>query len=70
MEVHDQLHIPTALPSDTHLIGGWVDSRASENDMEKRNFFPLPEIEPKLLSHLAHTQIATLIAILAPLIDL
>jgi hypothetical protein len=29
----------------THWIGGWVDTRAGENDMEKRKFLNLPGLE-------------------------
>jgi hypothetical protein len=34
----------------THWKGGWVDPRSNVDIMEKRkNLFPLPGIEPKLL---------------------
>jgi hypothetical protein len=29
----------------THWIGGWVDPRASLDDVEKRNFLTLPELK-------------------------
>jgi hypothetical protein len=29
----------------THWIGGWVDPRAGQDDLEKRKFFTLPGLE-------------------------
>jgi hypothetical protein len=45
MEVSGQFHTQAALPSrerspGTHWIGGWVDSRAGLDDMEKWKFLP------------------------------
>jgi hypothetical protein len=44
-----QLHAPAALPSETspgtHFIWGWVDPRASLDEMGKWKFFTLPGFE-------------------------
>jgi hypothetical protein len=40
----------------THCIGGWVDPRASLDDMEKWKFLPLPGLEPRPLSRPARSQ--------------
>jgi hypothetical protein len=60
MEVSGQLHAPAALPpgksSGTHFIGGWVDPRASLEDLEKRKFFTLPGIELRTIGRPARSQ--------------
>jgi hypothetical protein len=48
--VSGQLHSPVALPPGerapgTDWIGGWVDPRASLDDLEKRKFLTLPGLE-------------------------
>jgi hypothetical protein len=40
----------------THWIGGWLDPRASLDDLEKRKFLTLLRLELRLLSHPAHSQ--------------
>jgi hypothetical protein len=40
----------------THWIGGWVGSRASLDDVEKRKLLTLPGLELWLLSRPAHSQ--------------
>jgi hypothetical protein len=40
----------------THWIGGWVDPRASMEDLEKRKFFTLPGLELPSLSRQARIQ--------------
>jgi hypothetical protein len=40
----------------THWIGGWVDSRAGLDDVEKRKFFTLPELELRRLGRPARSQ--------------
>jgi hypothetical protein len=52
--VSGQLHAPATLPPEkgpgTHFIGGWVDPRAGQDNMEKWKFFTLPGLElPPLL---------------------
>jgi hypothetical protein len=53
MEVSGQLHTPAALPPrerapDTHLIGGWVGSRAVLDAVVKRKIpSPRPESNPR-----------------------
>jgi hypothetical protein len=46
LEVSGQLHARPLYPRGkgpgTHSIGGWVDPRAGQDDMEKRKFFTLP----------------------------
>jgi hypothetical protein len=37
---------PEEIVPGTHWIGGWVDSRADMDAVEKRQNLPLPEIEP------------------------
>jgi hypothetical protein len=37
----------------THWIGGWVDLRASLDDVEKRKFLPPPELELRPLEPVA-----------------
>jgi hypothetical protein len=36
---------PWDITPSTHFIGGWVDPRASVDDMEKWTFFTLPGLE-------------------------
>jgi hypothetical protein len=55
MEVSGQLHTPATLPPgerapSTHWIGGWVDPRASLDDVENRKFLTLPGLELQSLS--------------------
>jgi hypothetical protein len=57
MQVSSQLHAPVALPPrkvppppGTHWIGGWVDPRASLDDVQKRKFLTLPRLELRPLS--------------------
>jgi hypothetical protein len=40
----------------TYWIGGWVDPRASVDDMEKRKFLTISGIDLRPLSHPAHSQ--------------
>jgi hypothetical protein len=40
----------------THCIGGWVDPRASLNDVEKRKFLTLSELELRPLGRPARSQ--------------
>jgi hypothetical protein len=59
--VSGQIHAPAALPTrvrapGTRWIGGWVDPRAGLNDMEKRKFLILPELELEPLGRAAHSQ--------------
>jgi hypothetical protein len=42
--------------SDTHWIGGWVDPRADPEDVEKRKFLILPELELRPLCRPARSQ--------------
>jgi hypothetical protein len=57
-----QLHAPTGLPLGKappplyNWIGGWVDPRASLDDLEKRKFFTLPGLEVQPLSRPARSQ--------------
>jgi hypothetical protein len=41
--------------SGTHWIAGWVDPRAALDDVEKRKFLPLPELELRPLSRPARS---------------
>jgi hypothetical protein len=59
--VSDQLHAPAALPPGerapgTQWIGGWVDPRASLDDVEKRKFLTLPGLELRPLDRPARSQ--------------
>jgi hypothetical protein len=40
----------------THLIEDWVGPRAGLDDVEKRKFFTLPELQLRPLSHPARNQ--------------
>jgi hypothetical protein len=40
----------------THCIGGWVDSRAGLDNIEKWKLLTLPELEPRPLSRPARSQ--------------
>jgi hypothetical protein len=40
----------------THWIGGWVDTRAGLDDVEKRKFLTLPELELRPLGHPSRSQ--------------
>jgi hypothetical protein len=40
----------------THWIGGWVGPRAGLDDVEKRNFLILPELELRPLGRSARNQ--------------
>jgi hypothetical protein len=42
--------------SGTHWIGGWVDPRASLDDVEKRKFLILPGLEIRPLGRAARSQ--------------
>jgi hypothetical protein len=51
-----QLHAPATLPpreraASTHWIGGWVDPRASLDNVEIRKFLTLSGLELRPLSH-------------------
>jgi hypothetical protein len=37
-------------------MGGWVGPRAGLDDVEKRKYFTLPELEPRPLDHEARSQ--------------
>jgi hypothetical protein len=59
--VSRQLHAPAALPPgkrapSTHWIGGWVNPRAGLDDMERRTFFTLRELELRPLGPPALSQ--------------
>jgi hypothetical protein len=58
--VSGQHHVPAALPREkapgTHWIGGWVDPRASLDDVEKRKFWILLGLELQPLDHPAQSQ--------------
>jgi hypothetical protein len=41
----------------THWIGGWVDSKAGLDDVEKRKIFPLPGLKLQPLGCSAHSQL-------------
>jgi hypothetical protein len=62
LKVSGQLHAPAALPPgkepppSTHWIGGWVDPRASLNNMEKWKFLTLLGLELRPLGHPACSQ--------------
>jgi hypothetical protein len=50
LKLSGQLHSPAALTlgkkaSDTHWTGGYVDTRVSLDDVEKRNFLIIPGLE-------------------------
>jgi hypothetical protein len=55
-----QLHAPATLPlgrvPGTHWIGGWVDPRASLDDLEKRKYLTLSGLKLQPLSHPAQSQ--------------
>jgi hypothetical protein len=56
-----QLHATAALPPgerapDTHWIGGWVGPRAGPDDVEKRKFLTLPELELRPFGSPARSQ--------------
>jgi hypothetical protein len=54
LEVSGNPHAPAALP---HWIGGWVDSGAGLDDMEKlKKFFTLPGLELRPLGRPARSQ--------------
>jgi hypothetical protein len=40
----------------THWIGGWVDPRAGQDDLEKKKFLILPGLELQPLSRPAYIQ--------------
>jgi hypothetical protein len=57
-----QLHAPAASPPGErahgiHWIGGWVDSIVGLDDMEKRKFLTLPELELQPLGRPARSQL-------------
>jgi hypothetical protein len=61
MELSGHLHAPGHFtPGDkaagTHRIGGWVDSRVGVDNVEKRKFLTLPELELRHLGHPARSQ--------------
>jgi hypothetical protein len=47
---------PMERASGTHLVGGWMDPRASLHDMEKRKFLTLPKLELRPLDRPARSQ--------------
>jgi hypothetical protein len=47
---------PRGKSPDTHWIGGWVDPRASLDDVEKRKFLTLPGLKLRPLSCPARSQ--------------
>jgi hypothetical protein len=47
---------PCRFTPGTHWIGGWVDPRASLDDVKKRNFLTLPGLELRLLDRSARSQ--------------
>jgi hypothetical protein len=56
-----QLHVPAALPPGerapgTHWVEGWVDPRASLDDLEKRKFLTLPRLKLRPLGRPARSQ--------------
>jgi hypothetical protein len=55
-----QLQAPAALPEGrapgTHWIGGWVGPKACLDDVEKRKFLTLPELELRSLGRSARSQ--------------
>jgi hypothetical protein len=58
--VSGQLHAPAALPPGKepqvpHWIGGWVDLRASLDDLEKRKLLTLPGLKLRPLGRLARS---------------
>jgi hypothetical protein len=58
--VSGQLHAPAALPlgergPGTHWTGGWVDPRASLDDVEKRKFLTLSGLELRPLGRPARS---------------
>jgi hypothetical protein len=52
---HPSLFTPGEIAPGTHWIGGWVDPRASLDDMEKRKFLTLPGLKRQPLSRPAHS---------------
>jgi hypothetical protein len=59
--VSGQLHAPAALPPGegapgTHWMGIWVDRRAGLDDMERRKFLTLLELELRPLGRRARSQ--------------
>jgi hypothetical protein len=60
MEVSGQLHAPAALPpakepAVRNWIEGWLDPRAGLDDVEKRKFLTLPELELRPLGRPARS---------------
>jgi hypothetical protein len=47
---------PEERASGTHWIGGWVDTRAGLDDLEKINFLILPGLDLRPLSRAARSQ--------------
>jgi hypothetical protein len=58
LEVSGQLHAIAALPPGP-IIGGWVDLRASLDDVERRKFLTLPGLELQPLGRQARSQLHT-----------
>jgi hypothetical protein len=54
-KVCGQLHAPVAFTPGTHWIG-WVDPRVGLNNVEKRKFLTLPELELRPLGRPARSQ--------------
>jgi hypothetical protein len=54
---HRGRFIPGERAHGTHWIGGWVDPRARLDDVEKRTFLILPELELRPLGHPARSQL-------------
>jgi hypothetical protein len=51
-----QLHAPATLPPGTYWIVGWVNPRASLDDVVKRKFLTLPGLELRPLGRPARSQ--------------
>ena len=44
--------VPRGQKTFTHQIGGWVDPRAGQDVLEKKNRLSLPAIEPRIVQHI------------------
>lgn len=45
-KVISEIHLPVALFSRTHLTGGWAETRAGLNVVEKKKSYPCLESNP------------------------